>query len=193
MRRPEGWVMSTSMLIHNYGLFWRRNDVFWGRPKVKGHLKGVPAKETSADPVDFRDQAGVYVLYDDNFRLVYVGQAGAGNQFLFTRLKHHRKDALADRWTRFSWFGIKWVKQSAKLAVGATKFSVKYDDILNHIEAILISAAEPPHNRQGGRFGDEVEQYLQYRDEVALGPDTDSMVKQLWKKSESDKEQASEK
>src|ERR1700734_910420 len=90
------------MLIHNFGLFWRRNDVFWGRPKVRGHLKGVPAKEPSASPADFRDQAGVYVLYDDNFRLVYIGQAGAGNQYLFSRLKHHKKDALADRWTRFS-------------------------------------------------------------------------------------------
>jgi hypothetical protein len=86
-----------SMLIHNFGLFWRRNDVFWGRPKVRGHLKGVPAKEPSALPADFRDQAGVYVLYDDNFRLVYIGQAGAGNQYLFSRLKHHKKDALADR------------------------------------------------------------------------------------------------
>ena len=94
------------MLVHNYGLFWRRYDVFWGRPNVPGRLDGVPAKETLAKPIDFREQAGVYVLYDDNFRLVYVGQAGAGNQFLFSRLKHHRRDALADRWTRFSWFGI---------------------------------------------------------------------------------------
>ncbi len=173
-----------SMLIHNYGLFWRRNDVFWGRPKVTGHLKGIPAKEkSSTTPVDFREQAGVYVLYDDNFRLVYVGQAGAGNQYPFSRLRHHQKDALADRWTRFSWFGIKWVRENSKLAIGAAKFSIKSTDLLNHIEAILISAAEPPHNRQGGRFGNDVEQYLQYRDKEALGPDTDSMVKEIWKKN----------
>jgi len=53
-----------------------------------------------------------------------------------------------------------------------------------HIEAILISAAEPPHNRQGGRFGKEVEQYLQYRDQEALGPDTEAMLKELWKKGQ---------
>jgi hypothetical protein len=172
------------MLIQNFGLFWRRNDVCWGRPKVRGHLKGVPAKEPSALPADFRDQAGVYVLYDDNFRLVYIGQAGAGNQYLFSRLKHHKKDALADRWTRFSWFGIRWVRKNGRLALGASQRFVKSGDILNHIEAILISAAEPPHNRQGGRFGEEVEQYLQYRDEEALGPDTESMVKELWNQSQ---------
>lgn len=174
------------MLIHNFGLFWRRNDVFWGRPKVRGHLKGVPAKETSALPVDFREQAGVYALYDDSFELVYVGQAGAGTgtQYLFSRLKHHARDALADRWTRFSWFGIRWVRRNGKLALGASQRFVKSGDILNHIEAILISAAEPPHNRQGGRFGEEVEQYLQYRDDEALGPDTESMVKELWKQGQ---------
>jgi len=144
-------------------------------------LKGVPAKATSATPVDFREQAGVYVLYDDNFRLVYVGQAGAGNARLFTRLKNHQKDALADRWTRFSWFGIRWVKANHQLAGGAEQRPVKSAYILNHIEAILISATEPPHNRQGGKFGDDVEQYLQYRDASALGPDANAMLKDIWK------------
>jgi hypothetical protein len=63
-------------LIRNYGLFWRRDWVFWGKPRVPGHLKGVYSKKTTSDPVDFRYQQGVYVLYDDSFRLVYVGQAG---------------------------------------------------------------------------------------------------------------------
>ena len=171
-----------SMLIHNYGLFWRRDDVFWGRPRVKGNLMAHRAEETSAKPVDFREQAGVYVLYDDNFLPVYVGQAGAGNQYLFSRLKHHKKDALADRWTRFSWFGTKWVRKNGKLAIGAAQSSIKAAHILNHIEAILISATEPPHNRQGGRFGDDVEQYLQHRDDE-LDPNLASMVKELWKLS----------
>jgi hypothetical protein len=171
------------MLIHNYGLFWRRNDVVWGSPSVKGNLKGVLAKEKKDNQVDFREQAGVYVLYDDNFRLVYVGQAGSGNQYLFARLKLHRKDALADRWTRFSWFGIRWVKNTNELAAVSARSSIAMPQILNHIEAILISATEPPHNRQGGRFGDNVEQYLQYRDEDGLGPNMDHMVRELWKKA----------
>lgn len=170
-------------LVHNHGLFWRKEDVFWGRQKVAGRLRGVPAKRTAEDPVDFRDQAGVYVLYDDNFQLIYVGQAGAGKHYLFERLRHHTRDALADRWTRFSWFGIKRVKEDGKLAAGAEQKLIKSDSILNHIEAILISAAEPKHNRQGGRFGDHVEQYLQRRDEDELGPEPNSMVKELWKKA----------
>ena len=172
------------MLIHNYGLFWRRDDVFWGRQKVTGSLKGVPAKGKSSKPVDFREQAGVYVLYDENFRIVYVGQAGAGNQFLFSRLKHHRKDALADRWTRFSWFGTRWVKKNGELAELAAQASVTASYVLNHIEAILISSVEPPHNRQGGRFGDQVKQYLQYRDDSDLGPSMDAMLKTIYKKAQ---------
>ena len=34
--------------------------------------------------------------------------------------------------------------------------------VLDHIEAILLAAAEPPLNLQRGRFGDEVQQYLQH-------------------------------
>ncbi len=96
------------MLIQNYGLFWRRDAVFWGRAKRPGHLKGFHAKR--AKPVDFRDQQGVYVLYDENYRLVYVGQAGGKNRHrLFDRLRQHRGDQLAGRWTKFSWFGVQGV------------------------------------------------------------------------------------
>jgi hypothetical protein len=168
-------------LINNYGLFWRRSDVFWGKPNNSGRLLGVPTGGKTSNPVNFRNQAGVYVLYDDNFKVVYVGQAGSGNQHLFTRLKRHTKDSLADRWTRFSWFGIKPVKKNGELGVGASFAHVPKRDILNHVEAILISAAEPPHNRQGGRFGYDIEQFLQYRDKEALGPDTETMIKKLWK------------
>jgi hypothetical protein len=54
-------------------------------------------------------------------------------------------------------------------------------DILNHIEAILIAAAEPVHNRQGGRFGESVVQFLQYRDTENVGPDATQMIRELWK------------
>lgn len=170
------------MLIHNYGLFWRRSDIFWGRAKVSGHLRGYPARGAFRT-VDFRNQQGVYCLYDDNFHLVYVGQAGANdNQRMFDRLKQHRTDALADRWQRFSWFGIRWVTKGDKLAAEADGAHTTAGKVLNHIEAILISASEPPHNRQGGRFGGEVMQYLQYRDE-ALGPDQMQMMRDVWRQS----------
>jgi hypothetical protein len=171
------------MLIRNYGLFWRRNDVFWGRQRVSGHLLGFPATNVTAKPVDFRKQRGVYVLYDDTFHMVYVGQAGGGiNQRLFDRLKQHVTDPLADRWTRFSWFGIRWVKANNELAAEADGAHTTSSAVLDHIEAILISAAEPPHNRQGGRFGPDTVQYLQFRDDEALGPSQENMTRQLWKK-----------
>lgn len=170
------------MLIKNYGLFWRRDWIFWGRGNNAGHLKGVLSTNTTSDPVDFRDQQGVYVLYDDGFKLVYVGQAGGRNgQRLFHRLKQHRSDALSDRWSRLSWFGVRSVNQDGRLRATTNAAHPAITDVLNHIEAILIATAEPPHNRQGGRFGDGVEQYLQYRDTDALGPEIEDMVRELWK------------
>jgi hypothetical protein len=168
------------MLIQNYGLFWRRADVFWGRQRVSGHLRGYPAR-AKFSLVDFRGQQGVYCLYDENFRIVYIGQAGANEQRLFNRLRQHRTDALAQRWTRFSWFGIRWIKSGGKLASPARGAHTTVGAVLNHIEAILISAVEPPHNRQGGRFGDEVMQYLQWRDADQLGPTPDEMLRDVWR------------
>lgn len=166
------------MLVQNYGLFWRRDDVHWG---YGGHLKGVLSTNKTDGPVDFRAQQGVYALYDQSFHLVYVGQAGANdNRRLFDRLKDHTRDALADRWSRFSWFGVRWVKQDGELSAEKDAAHPQIGDVLNHIEAILIYAAEPPLNRQGGRFGDSVEQYFQYRDEESLGPTVTEMIRDLW-------------
>ncbi len=169
------------MLINNYGLFWRLDQVFWGWQNRNGHLNGRIASSQSSPLVDFREQQGVYVLYDDSFQIVYVGQAGAGeNQRLFDRLKQHTRDQLAERWSRFSWFGIRPITKAGKLRVEKMAAHPPISDVLDHIEAILITAAEPKHNRQGGRFGEGVHQYLQYRDEL-LGPDLDTMVYELWK------------
>lgn len=167
------------MLIQNYGLFWRRDYIFWGRQNVPGHLKGRRAKRSK--PVDFRDQQGVYVLYDDNYSLVYVGQAGGRNQNrLFARLGQHRSDQLAGRWTRFSWFGVQGVDGRTSTLNGTVPGAPSVQSILNHIEAILIVAGEPPLNRQGGKFGAGVVQYFQYRDAEGLGPGQDEMIRDIW-------------
>lgn len=166
------------MLIHNYGLFWKESNVFWGAGSKAGRLLGVPASNTTSAPVDFREQSGVYVLYAD-YELVYVGQVGSGNQKMFTRLKQHTRDSLAGRWNNFSWFGIRWVKKTGELAAEADGKHSTHPEVLSHIEAILIHSAEPKQNRQGGRFGDDVVQYLQTRDEL-LGPTQDQMLRGLW-------------
>src|SRR5580698_4334444 len=88
-------------VIKNYGLMWRRDSVFWGRGYNRGSLQGRRSRRV----IDFREQIGVYVLYDEGRRPVYVGQAGQGNARLFNRLRNHRGDALSQRWQYFSWFG----------------------------------------------------------------------------------------
>ncbi|MEQ1935305.1 MAG: GIY-YIG nuclease family protein, partial [Fimbriimonadaceae bacterium] len=142
------------MLIHNYGLFWRREDIFWGRGPYRGNLMGIKTGAKRSKPVDFRDQQGVYVLYDSSFHIIYVGQAGAGaGNMLFGRLKYHTRHDLADRWERFSWFGVREVLKSKKLSAPTKRISTAPNYVLNHVEAVLIAAAEPSHNRQRGRFG----------------------------------------
>ncbi len=136
-------------IIKSYGLFWSIDHVFWGRGKQKGELLGVPSRATSSEPVDFRRQIGIYVLYSGH-QMIYVGQTGAGNQRLLARLKAHRSDFLANRWNRFSWFGLRKVLTTGKLSTENTKAGAKLSVVLNHIEAVLIAAVEPTLNKQGG-------------------------------------------
>lgn len=168
------------MLMYNYGLMWRRERVFWGRGSNAGHLNGLLSTATTSDPVDFRDQQGIYVLYDDNFNMVYAGQAGSGNQRLFDRLKQHTKDQVADRWSRFSWFGIRKVNKDGSLKSEKLNSTVQLSQILDHMEAIIIASAEPPHNKQGGRFGSDVQQYLQQYDADNLGPEMKQMIQEIY-------------
>ena len=141
------------MLIRNYGLFWLRDRVHWGARRNQGHLKGMLSTKRTSKVVDFRYQQGVYALYDDGFSLVYVGQAGMGNNGLLSRLRQHRTDHLSERWSRFSWFGVHVVNDSGELEEDRKPSQPTLNLILNHIEGILIAVSEPPHNRQGGRLG----------------------------------------
>jgi len=138
-------------LIKNYGLMWRRDSVFWGRGRDKGVLNG----RRSGKIIDFRDQIGVYVLYDESRLPVYVGQAGQGNARLFNRLRTHRRDALAHRWHYFSWFGLLSVNKSGRLSgwdAPQKRVSGTIRSTLNEIEGVLIAATEPAFNKQGARF-----------------------------------------
>ncbi len=170
------------MLVQAVGFFWRENHIFWGKGNKAGRLLGVPSNGKTTVPVDFRKQIGIYVLYS-GYQVVYVGQAGVGNQTLFSRLKQHRKDDLAGRWDRFSWFGVlkvvgKGPKQ--KLASRKASFHPTLPVVLNHIEGILIHAVEPNMNSQGGRFGDDVIRYHQIRD-PHLGLTEEEMLRALCK------------
>lgn len=168
------------MLIRSVGLFWREDNVFWGAGNQAGSLLGVPSHAMTSDEIDFREQIGIYALYAD-YQLVYVGQAGTGDQTIFDRLKHHRKNDLAGRWNRFSWFGVLRVLNSGELSAKTEALHPALPDVLNHIEGILIHAVEPPMNSQGGRFGENVTRYLQVRDE-RLGLSDHEMLRLICKK-----------
>lgn len=142
------------MLIKNYGILWDRNYVHFGSNGKRGTLLG---KKNNSQDIDFRDQIGIYILYDSDFIPVYVGQAGNGHATLFTRLKQHTSDHLWNRWDLFSWFGLKGVNKSGSLKSDDNvdkKFTSSGTGILNEFESILIVAMEPKLNKQGPKLKD---------------------------------------
>jgi predicted GIY-YIG superfamily endonuclease len=173
-------------LIQNYGLFWRTENVYWGERgqgnagRILGYRWGDAQRI-----VDFSQQVAVYTLCSD-YKVLYVGQTGFGTNRLRARLLQHRRDHLAGRWNQFSWFGLRWVREPNNddaLAQPAANVNSPTSNVLDHFEAILIHAAEPPLNRRGGDFGEDVAQYLQFRDEEFLGPIPQLMTKQIWAKT----------
>ncbi len=158
---------STGRLIRNYGLYWRKEEVDWSARK-HGELVGVGVRKIKSGKVDFAQQRGIYALYDDTFRLIYVGQAGGKERRLFPRLRKHAHSILAERWTRFSWFGIcevDWNDDEDFHGLTEVDDTIKTDrvNVLNHLEAILIMAAEPVKNLKGGIFGKDVTHFRQVK------------------------------
>jgi len=160
-------------MIRSFGLHWRIDRVFWGRPKVAGALLGAASRSKNARPVDFRQQRGIYALYA-NYELVYIGQTGAGSDRLFKRLKFHRTDHLSERWNRFSWFGTQWVTQANELSKDTAGVGQKsVEAAMNMLEAVSIALGEPRLNLQRGKWGDAT-QYYQYTDDRCNGQDQDT-------------------
>lgn len=144
------------------GLFWPRDKVIWrGSRAGAAELLGTRRGEKRSGEVDFWRQSGIYALYSD-YKLVYIGQAGmSGKSCIGDRLKHHDRDDLAGRWNMFSWFGLCKVLNTNELAQKANIRQIELGALSNVLEGILIQVAEPPLNKQSGRFGEEVERYLQ--------------------------------
>jgi hypothetical protein len=148
-------------MIKTFGLHWHIDRVDWGRPNRAGTLMGATTAGRGAKPVDFRDQRGIYALYAD-YELVYIGQAGAGDARLFSRLKKHKGDHLSQRWNRFSWFGTQWVLGNNMLSADNARVSASVKDALNILEAVAISIGEPRLNLQRGKWKEIAVQYYQY-------------------------------
>jgi hypothetical protein len=155
-------------MIRNFGLKWDRRCIDWGG-KGKGNAGRLMGKGPtsygvkSQIEVDFRDQVGIYILYDDH-EPIYVGQTGAGNQRLFSRLKQHTSDHLSDRWDKFSWFGFRSLNTDGSFRSndGGLTRQINGAKTLDLIEGLLIQVLEPKLNKQGARWSG-IEQYSQLR------------------------------
>lgn len=128
-------------VIRALGMFWRASEVEWTtRPKLLG------AEQQGATEVDFCEQVGIYLLHDVN-RVLYVGRSV--DRPLGVRLAEHTKDRLGGRWDRFSWFGLRGVTDSAKLAPMGD-IAIDGRAVIAALEAVLIESLEPPQNRKRG-------------------------------------------
>lgn len=163
-------------IIETYGLFWDATNVAWDIGGNKRAIWGTPAWQKRAEPVNFATQVGIYVLFSGH-KMIYVGQVGSGRATLFGRLRRHRHDHLSGRWDRFSWFGLRAVKDNGTLGTIRKIKRSQHSAILNQMEAVLVAAAEPVLNKQGGRFGRR-RRYVQIRDE-RLGPSESEMIQAI--------------
>ena len=140
-------------VIRALGMFWARDMVHWQSGVSLLGRQGV-----GADPIDLSQQAGVYLLHDRR-EVIYVGRAIADS--LGTRLLVHTGDRLAGRWDRFSWFGVREVREDGSLSRIDAEFGL--DSVITAFEAILIEALEPRQNRRRGDMLTGVE-FLQVED-----------------------------
>jgi hypothetical protein len=165
MSRSRVRRFSDQDIIQNMGLFWDANNVRWrGNAGIgPASLTGKRATAKRGGEVNFWDQTGIYALYQRDYRLIYVGQAGlTDNSCMGSRIKAHLTDSLAGRWALFSWFGLQRVLSTTNGPGKRTKVKLtQRAHLANVLEGIVIEIAEPPMNSQRGRFGKKVERYLQ--------------------------------
>lgn len=142
-------------VITSFGLYWDREAVNWKwRPSIYGEYQTDGAAQSDLTRVDFGGQHGIYLLHDGR-EVIYVGRTTKRD--LGRRLSEHTRDRLRGRWTRFSWFGFRPVKEDGTLGGKLTELPPDFgiEKLIGAFEAILIEALEPRQNRkQGDEFGD---------------------------------------
>lgn len=159
-----------AQIFKNFGFLWEKQYLYRGRGRNKGHLIGI-SRSDKDQLVDFREQIGVYALYDKNEQIIYIGQAGKGQNGLFNRLKQHQTDRLWNRWEYFSWVGFYPVSDEIgdngahKLVISEPNDQIsdyRFSDALKEVEAVLIELVEPKLNRKGSFLGSRKYEFLQY-------------------------------
>jgi hypothetical protein len=158
------------LAVRNFGHFWSRELVDWGErgPGRAGSLRGYKMVDRRPFVVNFREQIAIYVLFTLQREAIYVGQTGGGDQRLFLRLRQHARGQLRDRWTNFSWFGLRDVNQNGELSSHQkpeSRCAGHNRQALDEIESVLLQLFEPRLNKQGPRWsanGENTDEYLQY-------------------------------
>lgn len=141
------------MLIHAYGLFWRRDEVPWNPGSGGSSEFGVNpfsllgrhgAVRPKLRVIDVRPMHGVYLLHS-HYGTYYVGLA-KGTGGLGSRLRDHTRDKHADYWDSFSWFAFDRVL-ARRLRSGLTRSKhqpltqqVRPTALISDVEAMLIMA-----------------------------------------------------
>lgn len=138
---PDGDGDAESGSLEAFGVYWKRSLVQWSSgSRLFGRT------HPRADRVNLAGQQGVYLLYDENGAVVYVGKAV--RQSIAQRLAQHTRDRLTGRWERFSWFGIRPVDNDGELG-DVVVGTITPDRLISALEALLIEALEPRQNRAG--------------------------------------------
>ena len=157
-------------LINAFGMFWSRDQVMWD--PTDPALLGV--QQAGSKTVNFANQAGVYILYDGS-RPIYVGRVTEPR--MGKRLRDHTRDRLTGRWDRFSWFGVRGVRENGTLsAIPSAELAVT--ELIATMEALLIEGLEPPQNRKQGD-GFKAVEFIQETDPKLLKAKQKDMLQKL--------------
>lgn len=137
-------------IVTSFGMYWRRSAVDW-----TSTTKLLGIYPNADKPVDFYKQLGIYLLYDGR-EVIYVGRTT--EQPLGKRLYQHTSGRFAERWDRFSWFGL--LPITAEGGIGTLPQAYDAATLIPALEAILIESLEPRQNRKRGDDLEAVE-YIQ--------------------------------
>ena len=164
------------LFIKDYGLFWKRDDVWWGKRgnQQKAEFKGELPDQPNAELVELHKEIGFYMLYNINSidgipyhsdELVYCGFSGRDDnqeRALFHRIKQHQQPSkpLYKKWNYFSWFSIATLQGNGRLNRRDTEITGSRIDFLRQIEATIINISCPTNNKDRGNFVD-AQKYLQ--------------------------------
>ncbi len=144
---------SKKSLIEVYGLKWDRAKaqtpnggfVMLGkRTDAKMGKKAKKGNPEESDSANLSLSSGIYLLYDDNDKLVYVGKAESGG--LANRLNEHTRDDLANRWTKFSWFAVLKKLKREDRELSSKRAEINGKELVSFLEGFAIILAEPVLN-----------------------------------------------